>query len=69
MFRRLACWAALLALLAGMAQAQPADTVLLDGKIVTFDGAPAEALAVRGDRIVAVGRSVDVARSPGPRHG
>ena len=56
MLRRMAYWAGLLALLAGAALAQPADTILLDGKIITFDGAPAEALAVRGDRIVALGQ-------------
>ncbi len=56
----------LLALLAGAAQAQPADTVLLGGKIVTFDSAPAEALAVRGDRIVAIGRSADIRTLAGP---
>ena len=66
MLRRLAYWAGLLALLAGTALAQPADTILLDGKIITFDGAPAEALAVRGDRIVALGRSADVRALAGP---
>ena len=48
------------------AQAQPADTILLDGKIITFDSAPAEALAVRGDRIVAIGRSADIRALAGP---
>ena len=66
MLRRLAWCAGLLALLAGAAQAQPADTILLDGKIVTFDSAPAEALAVRGDRIIAVGRSADIRTLAGP---
>src|ERR1043165_8092777 len=56
----------LLALFAGAAQAQSADTVLLNGKIVTFGAAPAEALAVRGDRIVAVGRSADIRALAGP---
>jgi len=64
MSRWLACW--LLALFAGAAQAQSADTILLGGKIVTFDSAPAEALAVRGDRIVAVGRSADIRALAGP---
>ncbi len=64
MTRWLACW--LLALFAGAAQAQSADTILLGGKIVTFDSAPAEALAVRGDRIVAVGRSADIRALAGP---
>jgi predicted amidohydrolase YtcJ len=66
MFRRLACWAGLLAWLAGAAHAQPADTILLDGKIVTADSAPAEALATRGDRIVAIGRSADIRALAGP---
>jgi len=66
MLRLLACWAGLLALLAGTAHAQPADTILLDGRIVTADSAPAEALAVRGDRIVAIGRSAEIRALAGP---
>ncbi|MEA2948504.1 MAG: hypothetical protein QOI40_3834 [Alphaproteobacteria bacterium] len=48
--------------LAPSAQAQSADAVLLDGKIVTLDAAApaAEALAVRDGRIIAVGRSADI---------
>ena len=44
------------------ARAQDADTVLLNGKIVTLDSAAplAEALAVRDGRIIAVGRSADI---------
>jgi predicted amidohydrolase YtcJ len=61
-WRWLACWL----VLAGAAQAQSADTVLLGGKVITFDSAPAEALAVRGDRIVAVGRSTDIRALAGP---
>jgi predicted amidohydrolase YtcJ len=56
----------LLAVFAGAAQAQPADTILLNGKIVTFDSAPAEALAVREGRIVAIGRSAAVRKLAGP---
>jgi predicted amidohydrolase YtcJ len=43
-------------------RAQDADTVLLNGKIVTLDSAAplAEALAVRDGRIIAVGRSADI---------
>jgi predicted amidohydrolase YtcJ len=46
------------ALVCGGAAAQPADTVLVNGKIVTLDAKStvAEALAIRGERIVAVGR-------------
>ena len=64
MSRWLACW--LLALFAGAAQAQSADTILLNGKIVTFESAPVEALAVRGDRIVAIGPSADIRALAGP---
>ena len=42
------------------AHAQPADTILLDGKIVQYGAAPAQALAVRDGRIAAVGRSSDI---------
>jgi predicted amidohydrolase YtcJ len=58
--------AALLALgitgLSLTAHAQDADTVLLNGKVVTLDvAAPlAEALAVRDGRIIAVGRSAEI---------
>jgi len=50
-------------ILAGTAQKpEPADLVLVEGKIVTMDEAKpqAEALAVRGDRIVAVGTSQEI---------
>jgi predicted amidohydrolase YtcJ len=50
-------------ILAGGAQKpEPADLVLVGGKIVTVDEAKpqAEALAVRGDRIVAVGTSEEI---------
>ncbi len=47
---------------AATAHAQDADTVLLNGKIVTLDSATplAEALAVRDGKIIAVGRSADI---------
>jgi predicted amidohydrolase YtcJ len=64
--RRIAGSALLLAALAGSASAQIADTVLLGGKIVTFDSAPAEALAVRDGRIMAIGRSADIRTLSGP---
>ena len=51
--RWLACW--LWLLVPSLVQAQP-DTVLLNGKLVRFDAAPAEALAIRDGRIVALGR-------------
>ena len=45
-----------------LAQTQSADTVLLNGKIITLDPAApiAEALAVREGKIIALGRSADI---------
>jgi predicted amidohydrolase YtcJ len=47
---------------------QPAELVLTNGKIVTVEtaGSQAQAVAVRGDRIVALGSSADVKRHIGP---
>jgi predicted amidohydrolase YtcJ len=66
---RLAGHAGLLTALfcAAAAHAQTADTVLLNGKIVVYGSElPAEALAVRADRIVALGRSADMRTVTGP---
>jgi predicted amidohydrolase YtcJ len=63
MLRWLVC---LLALFAGAAQAQTADTIFLDGRIVTFDSEPAQALAVRDGRIAAIGRSAEIRKLAGP---
>src|SRR5882724_5053109 len=51
------------------AQAQPADTILVNGKIVTVDDrfAIAESLAIRGSRIVAVGTAADTEKLKGPQ--
>jgi predicted amidohydrolase YtcJ len=49
-----------------IAYAQAPDTVFVNGKIVQYDAAPAEALAVRDGRIAAVGRSADVRALAGP---
>src|SRR5215510_4298852 len=59
----------LLAALATAAQGQPADTILINGKIVTLDDrfSIAEALAIRGTRIVAVGGAADMERLKGPQ--
>jgi predicted amidohydrolase YtcJ len=56
------------AVLAAPANAQPVDTALVDGKIVTLDAGStvAEALAVRDGKIVAVGRSADIRALAGP---
>ena len=57
------------AALAAAAFAQPADLVLRNGKIVTVDAAGRieQALAVRGDRIVALGPDASAPRWIGPR--
>ena len=59
----------LLAGLATAAKAQPADTILVNGKIVTVDDrfGIAESLAIRGGRIVAVGSAADMERLKGPQ--
>ncbi|MFM9884204.1 MAG: amidohydrolase [Burkholderiales bacterium] len=61
--------ACLLIVLAHNAPAQSgniADAILLNGKIVRFEAAPAEALAIRGDRIAAIGNSADIRALAGP---
>jgi predicted amidohydrolase YtcJ len=47
---------------------QPADLVLTNGKVVTVEGAmpEAQAIAVHGDRIVALGSAADIGRYAGP---
>jgi predicted amidohydrolase YtcJ len=66
--RKLVFLTAALALQAGvaLAQAGPADLVLINGKVITVDakGTVAGGVAVKGNRIVAVG---DVARLRGPQ--
>jgi predicted amidohydrolase YtcJ len=44
----------------GSALAQAADTVLLNGKIVVYDAAPAQALAVRDGKIAAIGSTAEI---------
>jgi len=52
----------------GAAHAQSPDLVLLNGKVVTVDAGSSlqEALAIRGGRILAVGRSAEIKRLAGP---
>lgn len=59
---------AVLAASAVHAQQPAADVILLNGKIITVDDrfTIAQAVAVRGDRIVAVGTNQDIARLAGP---
>ena len=60
--RALLCTGALLVVAAPRAYAQPADLVLTNGRIVTMDAArpEAQAIAMRGDRIVAVGSDGEI---------
>jgi predicted amidohydrolase YtcJ len=48
--------------------AQPADLLLVNGKIITVDDrfTIAQALAIKGERIVAVGSNADIERLKGP---
>jgi len=64
-----ACSAVALVVTAPLARAQArADLVLVNGAVVTVDASRprAEAVAVRGDRIVAVGTNAEVRRLAGP---
>jgi len=60
--------ATLLVALAAAAFAQSADTVLINGKIVTVDSQSSvrEAIAIRGGRIQAVGTTADIRKLAGP---
>ena len=49
------------------ARAEAPDTVLLNGKVVLYEAAPAEALAVSGDTIAAIGSSAAIRALAGPR--
>ncbi|MFN0305149.1 MAG: amidohydrolase [Burkholderiales bacterium] len=69
MLARYAGLVCLLAVLAHDAPAQlgnTADAILIHGKVARFDGAPAEALAVQGGRIAAIGRTADIRALAGP---
>src|SRR5712691_3468365 len=59
----------LLAALSVAAQAQTADVLLLNGKIVTVDDrfSISEALAIKGARIVTLGSSADIEKLKGPQ--
>jgi predicted amidohydrolase YtcJ len=70
MKRHLACAALAAALMCTTpALAQPADMVLLNGKIVTLDANStiAQALAIEGDKIVAVGSGEAIKKLAGPK--
>src|SRR6267378_6835213 len=42
------------------------DTILVNGKLIVYDGAPAQALAVRDGRIAAIGDSSGIRALAGP---
>ncbi len=67
--RALACLFVFIVSATNARAAQDADTILFNGKIVTLEAdAPiVEALAVRDDKIVALGRSADIAALAGPQ--
>src|SRR4030095_16774889 len=54
---------------ATLAHAQAPDPILLNGQILPVDarGSTREALAIRGDRIVALGTSAEMRKLAGPR--
>jgi predicted amidohydrolase YtcJ len=58
----------MLAAICQPAHAQAPDKVLVNGKIITVDGTftVAQALAIRGERIVAVGTTADIEKLKGP---
>jgi hypothetical protein len=45
---------------------EPPDTILVNGKLVVYDGPPAQALAVRDGRIAAIGDTRDIRAMAGP---
>jgi predicted amidohydrolase YtcJ len=45
---------------------QPPDTILTNGKLVVYDGPPAQALAVRDGRIAAIGDARNIRAMAGP---
>jgi len=62
------CWLLVSWMGAAHGQTTPADLILTHGKVVTVDDrfSVAEALAVKGERLVAVGKTRDIMRLAGP---
>ena len=65
----IAAFALTLAAASPAAAQAPADTILVNGKIVTVDDrfTIAEAIAIRGQRIVAVGSNAEIEKLKGPQ--
>ena len=57
---------ALIGIGAAHAQMPAPDTILINGKLVVYDGAPAQALAVRDGKIAAIGDSPGIRALAGP---
>ena len=51
---------------AASARSPAPDTILINGKLVVYDGAPAQALAVRDGKITAIGRTAKIRALAGP---
>ena len=51
---------------AASARSPAPDTILINGKLVVYDGAPAQALAVRDGKITAIGRTAKIRALNGP---
>jgi predicted amidohydrolase YtcJ len=47
-------------------RAEAPETILLNGKVILYDAAPAEAVAVRDGQITAIGNSADIQKLAGP---
>jgi predicted amidohydrolase YtcJ len=64
---RTALWLLPFVALFSAAHAQSPDTILINGKIVRYDAAPAEALAVRDGRVAAIGSTAEIRASADAR--
>ena len=62
------CWLLVSWMGAAHGQTTPPHLILINGKVVTVDDrfSVAEALAVKGERLVAVGKTRDIVRLTGP---
>ena len=60
-----ACFVAFLALGIGVSHAQAPETIVLNGKVIVYGAAPAEAIAVRNGHIAAIGTSAEIRKLAG----
>jgi len=63
---RSAALAAVVLALSDSASAQPVDTILLNGSVVTYTPGPAEAVAISNGKIAAIGTSSEIRALAGP---